>query len=154
MTLSRSPLVLIATAGSAAMLLGAFGFEHIGNLPPCAMCIWQRWPHGIVIILGMIAYLTGNRGLALLCGLIILTGAGIGFFHAGVEQGWWEGPSTCTAGSIQGLTTEQLMEQIQNAPLVRCDEIPWSLFGLSMAAWNGLISLGLAGLWLLSLRKR
>jgi disulfide bond formation protein DsbB len=77
----------------------------------------------------------------------------IGFFHAGVEQGWWEGPSTCTSGSIQGLTTEQLLEQIQNAPLVRCDEIPWSLAGLSMAAWNGVISLGIAALWFASTRR-
>ncbi len=117
------------------------------------MCIWQRWPHAIVIAVGLVAYATGHRGPMLLCALIMLTGAGIGFFHAGVEQGWWEGPSTCTAGSIQGLTTEQLLEQIQNAPLVRCDDIAWSLLGLSMAAWNGVLSLGLAVLWGLGARR-
>ena len=146
-------LMLIATLGSLGLLLGAFAFEHLGNLPPCAMCIWQRWPHAIVIVLGAAAFLTGNRAIAALCAVIVLIGAGIGFYHAGVEQGWFEGPSTCTSGDIGNLTTEQLLEQIQNAPLVRCDDIAWSFLGLSMAAWNGLISLGLAGLWVLSIRK-
>ena len=78
--------------------------------------------------------------------------APIGFYHSGVEQGWWEGPSTCTSGPIGGLTPEQLMEQIMSAPLVRCDDIPWEFIGLSMATWNGIISLALAGIWLMVAR--
>lgn len=144
---------MLATLGSAALLLGALAFQYLGGLPPCAMCIWQRWPHLAAILIGLIAWQFGLRGLAYLGAVALLITAGIGFFHAGVEQMWWEGPSTCTSGSIQGLTTEQLMEQIQNAPLVRCDEIQWSLLGLSMAAWNGVISLGLAGLWLVGARR-
>ncbi len=142
-----------ALLGSAGLLLGAFAFQYLGGLAPCKMCIWQRWPHGLVIVIGLAAYLTENRMLAIIAGLVVLIGAAIGFYHAGVEQAWWEGPSTCTSGSIQGLTTEQLMEQILNAPLVRCDEIAWSMLGLSMAAWNGVISLGLAALWWLGARR-
>ncbi len=142
-----------ALLGSAGLLLGAFAFQYLGGLAPCKMCIWQRWPHGLVIVIGLAAYLTDNRMLAIIAGLVVLIGAAIGFYHAGVEQAWWEGPSTCTSGSIQGLTTEQLMEQILNAPLVRCDEIAWSMLGLSMAAWNGVISLGLAALWWLGARR-
>ena len=80
--------------------------------------------------------------------------AGIGFFHAGVEQGWWEGPSTCTSGDIGGLSTEELMNQIMAAPLVRCDEIPWEMFGLSMAGWNAAISAVLVLLWLAAWRAK
>jgi len=91
--------------------------------------------------------------LYLIGGVIVLVGAGIAFYHAGVEQHWWEGPTTCTSQGIAGLSGEDLMAQIMDAPIVRCDEIPWSMFGLSMAAWNGVVSLGLAGMWFFALRK-
>ena len=65
-----------------------------------------------------------------------------------VERGWWPGPDTCTSSDITNLSTEDLMTRIMNAPLVRCDEVQWDLLGLSMASWNAVISLGLAGLWL------
>ncbi len=145
--------MLIAFLGSTGLLLGAFAFEHLGHLAPCKMCIWQRWPHAFAIVLGGFAYLSGNRFLALLCAVIVLLGALVGFYHAGVEQGWFEGPSTCTSAPIGELTTEQLLAQIQAAPLVRCDEIAWSFLGFSMAAWNGIISLGLATLWAVSVRR-
>jgi disulfide bond formation protein DsbB len=83
-----------------------------------------------------------------------LTTAGIGVYHAGVEQMWWQGPTTCTSQSIGGLSTEDLLNQIMEAPVVRCDEIAWSLFGLSMAAWNAVLSFIFAGFWLGALIKR
>ena len=68
--------------------------------------------------------------------------------RTGIERSWWLGPDTCTSADITNLTTDDLMAQIMSAPLVRCDEVVWDLLGLSMASWNGIISLGLAGLWL------
>jgi len=109
----------------------------------------SRLGYLVALLLVVCAILmTGSRG-----GLIVLFGAGVAFYHTGVEQHWWLGPTTCTSQGVQGLTAQQLMDQILNAPLVRCDEIPWSLFGLSMAAWNGVVSLGLAGFWVLAFRK-
>ena len=78
----------------------------------------------------------------------------IGAYHAGVEKDWWQGPQSCTSGSINGLTTDDLLEQIMTAPLVRCNDIPWQLFGISMAGWNMIISLALALLWFKALRLR
>lgn len=150
MTPSRNFLILAAAGGSAALLLGAFGFQYLGGMAPCKLCLWQRWPHGAAILIGGIALMIPGRGLPLLGALAALTTAGIGVYHAGVEQHWWEGPSTCTAGPVGGLSPEQLMEQIMSAPLVRCDEIPWEMFGLSMAAWNAVASAGLALLWLMA----
>ena len=148
-------LVLVAASGSAALLLGAWGFQYIGGLAPCKMCIWQRYPHGVAVILGALAYaFPGVRPLPLLGALAAATTAGIGFYHAGVEQGWWEGPSTCTSGDIGGLSAEELMDQIMSAPLVRCDDIPWEMFGISMAGWNGLISTGLVLIWIAAWRAR
>ncbi len=148
-------LVLVAASGSAALLLGAWGFQYIGGLAPCKMCIWQRYPHGVAVILGALAFaFPGVRPLPLLGALAAATTAGIGFYHAGVEQGWWEGPSTCTSGDIGGLSAEELMDQIMSAPLVRCDDIPWEMFGISMAGWNGLISTGLVLIWIAAWRAR
>ncbi len=150
---TQRQLILFATLGSAALLLGALYFQYFQDLAPCKMCIWQRWPHGIAIALGLVALAFPRREVMVLAGLVVFIGAGIGLYHAGVEQNWWEGPNTCTSGSISGLTTEELLDQILAAPVVRCDEIVWSLFSLTMAAWNAVISLGLVAVWLLAAKK-
>ncbi|MFQ5437535.1 MAG: disulfide bond formation protein B [Paracoccaceae bacterium] len=144
-------IALVAGIGSIALLLGAFAFQYIGAMAPCKLCIWQRWPHGIAFALGLMAYYRPYRVLMALGALTVLFGAVVAFYHAGIELHWWQGPTTCTSQPIGGLSSEDLMNQIMTAPLVRCDEIPWSMFGLSMAAWNGIASLGLAALWLLAL---
>jgi len=150
-------IALVAAAFSAAMLLGAFGFQFIGGLAPCKLCIWQRWPHGLAAGLGIVILLLpwrsgAMRWLYLLGASIVLFGAGVAFYHTGVEQHWWLGPTTCSSQPISGLSTDQLMDQIFKAPLVRCDDIPWSLFGLSMAAWNFLMSMAITGMWLTAFR--
>ena len=102
----------------------------------------------------MLAFFVPAPALIWLGALAAATTSGVGFYHAGVEQGWWEGPTTCTSGPIGGLSSEQLMEQIMNAPLVRCDDIPWELFNISMAGWNALISLALALIWVAAARAK
>jgi disulfide bond formation protein DsbB len=154
MTLTRQTLTLLATLGSVALLLGAFAFQHIGGMAPCALCLYQRWPHAAAILIGVVALATGWRGLLWLGGLAALTTAGIGVFHVGVEQGWWEGLQACTAGSIAGISTADLLNPAADvAAPVRCDAIPWQMLGVSMAGWNVFASLGLAGLWLWAARQ-
>jgi disulfide bond formation protein DsbB len=151
--MTRQNLIVIAALGSALMLAAAFGFQYIGEMPPCKMCIWQRWPHGAAVVIGLIGALFYHRGIAILGALAALTTACVGLYHAGVEQDWWEGPSTCTSGPVSDLSVQDLLTKILEAPIVRCDEIPWELFGLSMAGWNALVSFGLAGIWLLAARR-
>lgn len=154
MTRKRT-LILLAAAGSAALLLGAWGFQYIGEMPPCKLCIWQRYPHGAAVLIGLIALALPNlRFLPLAGAAAAAATAGIGVYHAGVERGLWEGPTSCTSGSISGLTAEELMNQIMAAPLVRCDDIPWEMLGLSMAGWNALISAVLALIWIAAWRMR
>jgi disulfide bond formation protein DsbB len=138
---------LPALLGSVALLLGAFAFQYIGGLAPCPICIWQRWPHGVAILLGLIVLAVPSRGLAALAGLAVLVGAGIGLYHSGIEVGWWEGPSTCTTPGPGAAAPGELLDQILATPVVMCDQIAWSLLGISMAGWNALLSLGLAVLW-------
>lgn len=148
--MTREFCIVLAAGGSAALLLAAYAFQHIGGMAPCALCIWQRWPHGAAIVLGGLALVLGGRALAWLGALAALTTAGTGLYHTGVERGWWQGPSTCSGADIGSLSPEELFEQIMTAPLVRCDEVAWQMLGLSMASWNAVAALGLAVLWVLA----
>jgi disulfide bond formation protein DsbB len=135
------------------MLLGAYAFQHLGGMAPCKLCLWQRWPHAAAILIGVIILLTKQYRLAWLGAVAALTTSAIGFYHAGVEQGWWEGPTSCTSTGIGNLSSEELLNQILAAPLVRCDDIAWQLAGISMAGWNAIISLGLVVLWVQAARR-
>ena len=148
-------LVLAAAGGSLVMLLGAFAFQVFGGLAPCTLCLWQRWPHAAAVLIGLAALALPGRALPLLGMLAALATAAIGGFHAGVELHWWEGLQSCSGGSLAAIDVGDLLNPAADvAPPVRCDQIAWSMAGLSMAAWNMVISLGLAALWLAAARTR
>jgi disulfide bond formation protein DsbB len=136
---------LLALLVPAGLLGGALFSQYVGGLYPCEMCYWQRWPHGaaILLALGAVASPIGaprTRPLVLLAALAIAASGAIGVFHAGVELGYWEGVTQCTANGAKSL------QDILSTPLVRCDQVQWSLFGISMAGWNAIVSLGGAAL--------
>ncbi len=149
----RRTLIALATAGSAALMLGALGFQYLGDLPPCKLCYWQRYGHFLAIAAGLVALSRPAALLILLGAFGAASSAVIGAYHTGVERGWWEGPNSCSSQDISGLTPKEAMELIMNAPLVRCDEVAWQMLGLSMASWNMLASLLLTAIWLLALRR-
>ena len=125
-----------------ALLGGALFSQYVGGLYPCEMCYWQRWPHGAAILLAIGAFISPSRArpLVLLAALGILVSGAIGVFHAGVEEGWWEGITVCTTNGATSL------EDILSVPLVRCDQVQWSFLGLSLAAWNAILSIAGAAL--------
>ncbi len=141
---------LLAAAGSAGLMFGALIFQYGFGMAPCKMCIWQRWPHVIAIVLGAFIYFMPNRFIALLSGLVVLVGGGIGVYHAGVEQKWWEGPTDCTGTGLS--LTDNLLDMTAPVNVVMCDVIPWSMFGISMAGWNAIISFGLVYIWIRAFR--
>ena len=149
--MTRTQLTFLAAGGSFALLAGAFLFQALGY-PPCTMCLWQRWPHAAAIVIGALALVIWRPAtpLLLLGALAAATTCGIGVFHTGVERGWWDGPASCT-GSDAGLGSDLLSTDI--APVVLCDEVVWSLLGLSMASYNALISFALAALWVWAARR-
>lgn len=149
------PLALVAAAGSAGLLLGALAFQFLGGLAPCPLCLWQRWPHLAAVVIGALLLATGARALAWAGALAALTSAGIGVFHVGVEQKWWAGLESCSAGSIAGLSGGDLLNPaLDVGAVVRCDEVAWALMGVSMAGWNVILSALLAGLWVLAARGK
>ena len=153
MILTRRTLIVLAAAGSAALMLGALGFQHIGGMPPCKLCLWQRYPHVAAILIGLVALALPRASLAVAGAAAALTSAGIAFYHTGVERAWWAGPTSCSSTNPTNLSADALFDQIMAAPVIRCDEVPWDMFGLSMASWNMLASVGLAIIWLAAARK-
>lgn len=140
-----------------ALMAGALGSQYIGGLYPCEMCHWQRWPHYAAIILASLAFVlpgpAARRGLILIAALAIAVSGAIGAFHAGVEYGWWEGLTRCSTGlsSSSGNT----LNDIWATPAIRCDVAQWTLFGISLAGFNAIFSIGGAALILgLCLKSR
>ena len=136
-----------------ALIAGALGFQYIAHLPPCEMCHWQRWPliaAAIVGIVGSMAMKGDARLLALLTILLVAISGAIGFYQTGVEWHYFSGPEACTGTfhPFNGLTD-------LNAPgAVRCDVAAWRLFGLSLAGYNAIISLGSALTGLVMLQRK
>ncbi|HEY3639438.1 MAG TPA: disulfide bond formation protein B [Rhizomicrobium sp.] len=136
---------------SALLILGVLGFQYIGKLQPCELCLWQRWPHVAAIVVGFGGPLLiqvgliergAARGIAGLTALLIAISGAIGVYHAGIEWHWWPGPQSCTGAAFQYNGGKLDL----NAPVVLCDIAAWRLFGISMAGYNALISFGAAGL--------
>lgn len=150
-------LILLAGIGSALLLAAAFGFQYIGGLAPCAMCLWQRWPHVAAILLGAIGTVIPSVWVALIGSGTMVANAGISLYHTGVERDWWEGPTTCSGGGGLDLATmsiENILNPNIGPKIVMCDQVAWEMFSLSMASWNGILCLILAGVWVAAALKK
>jgi len=139
---------------SLAILGAALGFQYLAGIEPCALCHWQRYPYVATIVLGALALGMSTvrpeptpaiAALIALAGAFFLAGMGVSAFHVGVEQGWWQGLAACGAPKGPARDIEELRRILLGQNVVRCDEIAWSLFGISMAGYNFLLSLALAG---------
>jgi disulfide bond formation protein DsbB len=144
-------LILIAALASLAV---AFASQYWGGLQPCVLCVYQRYPYGVAAALGLIGLGLARhpaqlRLVVALAGIVFLADAAIAFYHVGVEQHWWQGTAECGADLGSGLSFEELQKQILSTPVVRCDQVPWSLFGISIAGYNFIYATlcGIAALW-------
>ncbi len=140
----------------AALMAGALGSQYIGHLYPCEMCHWQRWPHYAAIALALVAFVAPERigriAVALAIAAILTSGA-IGIFHAGVEYRWWEGITRCSAPPATGRSSADLLAEIMATPMIQCDVPQWTLFGISLAGFNAIVSI-LGGLGIIALWRR
>ncbi len=146
----------------SAFALGmALMSQYVFNLHPCELCIWQRWPYGIVILLGLIGFAASFKskkavaGIMALIGLTFLINSIIAFYHTGVEQKWWKSfLEGCSVPELKGDITQILADIQARSNAARCDEIPWSdpILNLSMANYNVVFCLGLAVIAFVSAR--
>lgn len=140
-------IILLCGGLSAALLVGAFLFEFVGGLAPCKMCIWQRWAHVAILVIAGAGLTALPRRLVLsMLSAAAVVSAIIAGYHAGVEWQLWAGPAGCTAALSSTASAADLVDDLLATPLVRCDEVAWSLFGLSMAGWNMMLSAVIASL--------
>lgn len=141
----------IAVLGlSVLALASAYYFQFVLNLPPCQLCLIQRWPFYAAIPAAAIAVWVSRRApvvsrlLLLLAGLAFLAGAGVAAYHAGVEWGFWPGPDSCSGSFSATSDADAFLQRLQAVQVVSCSEASWRFAGLSLAGWNVPLSLGIA----------
>ena len=134
--------------GALALIIGALGFQYIGGVVPCEMCHWQRWPHiaaALTGIIGVTLLRNHARTLAWLCVALVLVSGLIGLYQTGMQAHLLPGPTSCTG--------QRFVLGSNVVPVIQCDVVTWSLFGLSLAAYNAIFSFLIAGLGGFALRR-
>jgi disulfide bond formation protein DsbB len=147
-----SAAIAVAVAG-AAVIVGAWIFQYGLGLKPCPLCLEQRYAYYFAVPLALMVVLGDHAGASrkVLLGALIAIAAGmlwnaaLGIYHSGIEWKLWAGPQECSGSMEQLGRGRGLAEQLQSINVVRCDEAPWRFLGLSLAGYNALISLLLAG---------
>ena len=146
------PLPFLVLAAVAA-LVAALGLQFLGGLPPCPVCVYQRYPYLVVIAVGVLGIWLRRPGPALaLIALALAVNIGIAAYHVGIEEGWLALPEGCAAAG-NATTIEELRRQLEAAP-ARCDQVPFAFAGLSLAAWNAIYAVGLLAVAVWALTRR
>lgn len=154
--LSPKQAVILLGLASGGLLAMAYVFQYGFGFWPCTMCYWQRWPHWLMLGLGILAFLplqASHKILLMLAAAVLLASAGLALWHSGVEYGLLPGPTACSGGLALDGDPAAVLDRLLATPAPRCDEVTWSFVGMSMANWNGIISLAMAGLAVMLLLK-
>jgi len=137
-------------AGALALLLGALGFQYFAHLAPCEMCHWQRWPYITAAVIGLVLVSFWKKDMRLLAkltiALVALSGL-IGAYQTGMQIGLLPGPGACTVDHAY------VMGSGAPSPEISCNAVTWSLFGLSLAAYNAIFAFLIAGTGILMLKR-
>jgi disulfide bond formation protein DsbB len=141
-------IVALACTLAAAVALGvALASEYWGGLVPCALCLLERWPWRVAIVLGIVGSFLPRRAAfvaLILLGLIVVAGAGLAVVHVGVEQGLWPSPlPECAAPRLSSGSIAQRLASMPARPAKPCDAPTFLIPGVpvSMAAMNLIYSL-------------
>lgn len=162
MIIPRLRLALLICAVISGVALGtALASEYWGGLVPCALCLVERWPYRIVMVLALAGAVLPRPWARLvlgLCILILFVGVGFAVVHVGVEFGWWPSPlPECAAPRLAGLSIAERLQRMPAAPSMDCSEGTYPVPGLpiSMAGMNLILALALStGLAIFWVRTR
>ena len=143
---------------SALVLGAALLSQYWGGLAPCELCLKERWPWDAALLIAALAFLLSGRipvgWPAAVLALIFAAGAVLAFYHVGVEQHWFAGPSSCTTNATGAQTIDDLKKQLLATEPVLCDQVQWSLFGISLAGLNVIASAAMAIVCIVAARRR
>ena len=145
---------LAIMAISAATIAGAWFFQLVLEILPCPMCLEQRYAYYFEVpfaaLLAFAATKGAPRGVVLaglaILALVALGNAVFGAYHAGVEWGFWKGPTDCTGTGFNPGSAGSLLENLDKVKIIRCDEVQFRFLGISLAGYNALISLLMAAI--------
>lgn len=149
----RRGVLILITLAAWGMFVASIIAEHVFNLLPCSMCMYQRYMHFAIGALGLMIYHIPHRVSVLIVSMAFLGSAGLAGYHVGIEHGVFPAPKSC-GQAMKADSIEELRAKLLNRPTVRCDKPAWTLGGISMAGYNFLASLGLAALGFLSYRRQ
>ena len=124
-------------------LISAFFIEHILGHQPCNLCLIERIPYGLSIMIIMAIFLIrkNQKFLVMLLILTFIFSFAISFYHFGIEQGFFQESSVCGVKSLsESITKEDLLKQLSEKT-ISCKDVTFSIFGLSLTSINIVISL-------------
>lgn len=138
----------------------ALGAEYLFAIKPCVLCLYLRYVYIAILVVAGIFYFYPKHLIFLIKLALIFIAICLSFYHVGVEQHWWKGPSVCAgeavkASQLQGLTSDEkaqhLLQHFQKKPTVRCDQVNWRIIGVSVTLWNTILLvflfIGILFLW-------
>ncbi|WP_196260688.1 disulfide bond formation protein B [Pelagibacterium limicola] len=144
-----------------ATILGALGSQYIGGLYPCELCLTQRLPYyiglpalAVLIVFWSVLPRPVRLALTVGVGAIFVWGTGLGVYHAGVEWGVFQGPTSCSGTGDAAPLSLDMLGDLSGAQVVACNAVQWELFGISLAGYNALISAAIVALLGLSLKRQ
>jgi disulfide bond formation protein DsbB len=147
---SRAAAAIVAVVG-LIVIGGVFFFQYGMGVAPCPLCLEQRISYYVTVPLAALLWLGAGHGAArkvmvlgfLAIAAVMLWNAGLASYHAGVEWKFWPGPQDCSGPISNFGSAQDLLKQLNNISLVRCDVASWRFLGLSLAGWDVPVSLGL-----------
>ncbi|HEY1932846.1 MAG TPA: disulfide bond formation protein B [Acetobacteraceae bacterium] len=151
-TIPLRTLALLCALIAGAALATALVSEHWEGLAPCALCLVERWPYRVAIVLGLLAIVVPPRLariLLMFAVAAVLADAVIAFVHVGVEFHWWPSPlPECAAPHISGGTLAEQLASMPAHPAKPCDSPSYLIPGLpvSIAAMDLIFALCFGGL--------
>jgi disulfide bond formation protein DsbB len=152
------PLAGFVFVASALVLGTALLSQYWGGLAPCELCLKERWPWDAALAIAALWFLLSGRvpggWPAVVLALIFAAGAALAFYHVGVEQHWFAGPSSCTTNATGAQSIDDLRKQLLATEPVLCDQVQWSVFGVSLAGFNLIASAVMAVVCTAAARRR
>jgi disulfide bond formation protein DsbB len=125
------------------IISSALFIEYILKVKPCALCIYQRYPYYLILLLSALFFLKNNWKNQLMI-LIIVTSVGsffIATYHVGIEYGLINELSSCKTEISKNMSKDILLKELQSKLAPSCKEVEFKLFGLSLASINMIMSL-------------
>ena len=135
--------IFSALVFTSLVLVSAFIIEHRLGHKPCKLCLYERIPYflSVLLIIKMLFIKKYERVTLLILFLVFISSAALAFYHFGIEQGFFNESLACTAGDLsKTYSKEQLLEQLKQ-DTISCRDVSFKILGLSLAAINTILSL-------------